>query len=313
MQKISIGIDIGGTNTSLGLITQSGSIIKKINFKTNQFETVDDFVFEISLKINQLLKNTTENYELKGIGIGAPNGNYFTGCIENAVNLKWKGIIPVVYMLKNIFNTEIILTNDANAAAIGEHRYGCAKEINDFIFITLGTGLGGGIFTNGHIVNGFNGLAGEIGHTVYDINGRQCGCGRKGCLETYVSATGIVNTAKEFILKTNISLLNKFDINNLTSKDVYDSALENDELALEIFEYTGKILGMKLAELVTILNPEAIILFGGLVSSGNFINEPTKKYLDQYTKSTYSYNVKLLMSELVENEAAILGAAALLE
>jgi glucokinase len=249
---------------------------------------------------------------VKGIGIGAPNGNYYTGSIEFAPNLAWKGVIPLAEMLDKRMKLPVVLTNDANAAAIGEMLYGAAKGMTNFIVITLGTGLGSGIVVNGELLYGHDGFAGELGHTIVDPEGRTCGCGRKGCLETYASATGIVRTVIEMLDKVDKpSILRKANTNKLQSKDVFLAAQQGDQLALDAFEYTGKILGLKLADAIAFSSPEAIILFGGLAKAGDYIFTPTKKYMEHFLLAIYKNKVKLLPSLLKKENSAVLGAAAL--
>lgn len=305
----SVGIDIGGTNCVLGIVDQMGQIVFEHKLRTTEYELVEQFV-EASYEIlhPELLKIGYVN--CKGIGIGAPNGNFYKGTVEFAPNLLWKGVLPLRTLFTERFEVNVVVTNDANAAAIGEMTYGVAKGMRDFIMVTLGTGVGSGFVANGKMIYGHDAFAGELGHVIAIRDGRECGCGRKGCLETYTSATGIVRTAKEFIQKENYSsiLASKSD---LTSKDIFDAATQNDKLALDIFEYTGKILGQTLADAVAITSPEAIILFGGLAQAGKFIFEPTSKYLEANLLKIYQGKVKLLPSSLKESDAAILGAASL--
>ncbi len=307
--QYSIGIDIGGTNSVMGIVDKKGMILFEDEVVTKNYPDINDFIDAIYSKlVPEINKLGIENF--KGIGIGAPNGNYYNGSIEFAPNLIWKGIIPLAQLFQKKFNLESAVTNDANAAAIGEMMYGAAKGMNDFIMVTLGTGVGSGFVANGKMIYGHDGFAGELGHTIAIRDGRICGCGRKGCLETYTSATGIVRTAHEFLeTKADESLLR--NIESLTSKDIYEAALKNDKLALEIFDYTGKILGQSLADAVAITSPEAIILFGGLAQAGHFIFDPVKKYLEEYLLVIYKNKIKLLPSELKESDVAILGAAAL--
>jgi len=301
--KIAVGIDIGGTNTVLGLVDQHGNILFRDLVKTTDFPDPQNFISVISERIKSLLNSG--DLQLEGIGIGAPNGNYFNGTIEFAPNLKWKGIVPLVNLFKEHFDVPVFLTNDANAAAMGEKIYGGAKEMKDFIFITLGTGVGSGIVANGHLVYGHDGFAGEIGHVIVDFNGRPCGCGRKGCLETYCSAGGIVTTMNELIQQEGI------EGKEWTSKSIYEAAMKGDTLAIHTFEITGEILGKALANSVAYTSPEAIFLFGGLAQAGELIFEPTKQFLEDNLLEIYKGKVKLLSSSLPEADAAILGASAL--
>lgn len=312
MQKLTIGIDIGGTNISYGVVTQDGEVKLKESFPIKEFNNVNKFVDYLSERIKHSLDGLSSDYALAGVGIGAPNGNYYRGTIEHAPNLKWKGIIPLAKILQNKINIPVYLTNDANAAAIGEMIYGGAKNMKNFIMITLGTGLGSGFVANGQLILGHDGFAGEFGHTTVFHDGRECGCGKKGCLETYVSATGIKRTVVKLLSKAKIdSVLRDYSYNNITSEQIYKAAMNGDELAIEAFDFTGKILGMKLADAITIVSPEAIFLSGGLANAGKLIFEPTQKYMEEYNFPIYKNKVRLLSSTLPENDSAILGAAAL--
>ena len=250
---------------------------------------------------------------IKGIGIGAPNGNYYSGTIEFAPNLPWKGVIPLAAMFEERLGIPTALTNDANAAGIGEMTYGAARGMKDFIMITLGTGVGSGIVINGQMVYGHDGFAGELGHTIIRReNGRLCGCGRHGCLETYCSATGVARSAREFLTKsTEPSLLRDIPAENITSKDVYDAAVKGDKIAQDIFEFTGTILGEALADFIAFSSPEAIVLFGGLAKAGDYIFKPIQKAIDDNVLNIYKGKTKLLASELKDSDAAVLGASAL--
>lgn len=312
MKELSIGIDIGGTNTVIGLVDREGNFRAENSIRTDEYKDIEPYIEALTNAINESLKSVTENYVLKGIGIGAPNGNFYTGCIEFAPNLNWKGVIPLVKLLNKNFHVPIALTNDANAAAMGEMIYGAAKNMRDFIVITLGTGLGSGIVVNGNLVYGHDGFAGEVGHTIYDPEGRLCGCGRKGCLETYASATGIKKTVLEMLGKPGaVSSLSSVPENEITSKKIYEAAAAGDKLALEAFDFTARILGLKLADSVAYLSPEAIFLFGGLALSGDFILKPTKKYMEENLLKIFQNKVKLEISGLMGKNAAVLGAAGL--
>ncbi|MBN2174557.1 MAG: ROK family protein [Bacteroidales bacterium] len=313
MKKVAIGIDIGGTNTVLGLVDQEGHVLTRHAIPT---ETHPDYKIYMNLltgAIRNLIDTGGKNLEIAGIGVGAPNGNYYNGTIEFAPNLKFKGIVPVVDVLKESFDYPfIILTNDANAAAIGEMIYGGAKGMRDFIMITLGTGVGSGIVVNGEMVYGHDGFAGEIGHTIVDPNGRDCGCGRQGCLETYTSAPGIKRTVFELLSQMiEPSILREVSYEKLSAKMIDEAARKGDVIALEAFEYTGEILGLKLADAVAHTSPEAIFLFGGLAQAGELIFEPTRRYMEEMMLNIYKNKVKLLPSELPPGDAAILGASAL--
>ena len=307
-KQLAIGIDIGGTNTVFGLVDDSGNCLAQDSIKTGDYPLVDDFVAHVSKCLKELM-SVHLDAEIIGMGIGAPNGNYYTGTIDFAPNLKWEGIVHLVDLFKEHFKFPVYLTNDANAAAIGERIYGAAKGVDDFIMVTLGTGLGSGFVVNGNLVYGHDGFAGELGHTIVEKNGRDCGCGRKGCLETYASASGIVRTAKEFLANSENSLLS--GLNEITSKSIAEAALKGDQLALDIFDYTADKLGFSLANTVAISSPKLIVLFGGLAQSGDLIIKPTKKYMEEYLLNIYQNKVDIVPSKLNASDAAILGASAL--
>lgn len=308
-----VGIDIGGTNTVFGIVDARGTIIASGSIKTNKFNEVEDYVNELHTELFCLLEQNNATDKIMGIGVGAPNGNYFNGTIEFAPNLPWRGVIPLAQMLTDRFGIPVSLTNDANAAAIGEMTYGAARGLKDFIMITLGTGVGSGIVVNGQLVYGHDGFAGELGHVIVrPNNGRLCGCGRTGCLEAYTSATGVARTAREFLeVRNDPSSLRQIPIQDITSKDVYDAAITGDKLALEIFDYTGKILGEAFANFIAFSSPKAIILFGGLAKAGDLILKPIKEAMDRNTLNIYKGKVKIMFSELKESDAAVLGASAL--
>jgi len=307
--QLVAGIDIGGTNTVFGLVDSAGNILFKEAVTTADFALPENLVAEISEQIEKYFLEFSENYELAAVGIGAPNGNYFKGTIELAANLKWKGIIPLAKLFSDRLNCKVILTNDANAAAIGEMVFGGAKGMKDFIFITLGTGVGSGIVVNGGMVYGHDSFAGEIGHVIMFPDGRQCGCGRKGCLETYCSATAIKRTYSDLLLRNN----GKSDIVGkvFDAKYIYDRAVSGDRDAIEAFNYTGDILGLALANSVAYTSPQAIFLFGGLALAGDFIFKPTIESFEKNLLNIYKNKIKILPSQLSENDAAILGAASL--
>jgi glucokinase len=276
--------------------------------KMKDCPTVEIFLEKVDALMGDYF--TTNRKEILGIGVGAPNGNFYTGTIDFAPNLPWKGQIPLAQLLHDKFGIRVMLTNDANAAAIGEMVYGAAKGMKDFVMVTLGTGVGSGFVANGELIYGHDGFAGELGHTNAVRDGRQCGCGKKGCLETYTSATGIVKTVKEFLARdAKASLLR--NIENVTSKDIFDAAEKGDALALEIFDYTGKILGQSLADVVAIMSPKAIVLFGGLAGAGKYIFEPTKKYMEDNLLKIWKGKIRIIPSELKESDAAVLGASSL--
>lgn len=313
MKEAAIGIDIGGTNTAFGLVDMEGNIYANQSISTQIHNDFNLYLKDLTAIIDETINSLSEKFIVKGIGVGAPNGNYYKGTIDFAPNLKWKGIIPVVAKLKKYYDyPAIVLTNDANAAAIGEMIYGRAKGMKDFIVITLGTGLGSGIVVNGELVYGHDGFAGEIGHIIVEAEGRQCQCGRIGCLETYASATGIKTTTIELLSNTNEeSILRMISEKDLTAKLIGDAANNGDNLAKKAFEYTGKMLGFALANSVAHLSPEAIFLFGGLAQAGDLIFSPTKKFMEKNLLNIFRNKVKLLPSGLPGADAAILGASAL--
>lgn len=308
-----VGIDIGGTNTVFGVVDARGTIIDSGSIKTAKHDKVEDYVNELYGQLFTLLEKNDVVDKIAGIGVGAPNGNYFNGTIEFAPNLPWRGVLPLAQMLTDRFGIPVALTNDANAAAIGEMTYGAARGLKDFIMITLGTGVGSGIVVNGQLVYGHDGFAGELGHVIVKPgNGRLCGCGRSGCLEAYTSATGVARTAREFLeMRKDNSLLRQIPIQDITSKDVYDAAIAGDQLAKDIFDYTGDILGEAFANFTAFSSPEAIILFGGLAKAGDLIMKPIQESMERNMLNIYKNKVKLLFSELKESDAAVLGASAL--
>ena len=307
-----VGIDIGGTNTVFGIVDARGTIVASSSIKTGAYAEIEEYVDAVCQNLLPLIVANGGVDKVKGIGIGAPNGNFYSGTIEFAPNLPWKGVIPLATMFEERLGIPTALTNDANAAAIGEMTYDAARGMKDFIMITLGTGVGSGIVINGQLVYGHDGFAGELGHVIIRRDGRQCGCGRKGCLETYCSATGVTRSAREFLTSsTEPSLLRAIPAENITSKDVYDAAVKGDKLALDIFEFTGQILGEAIADFIAFSSPEAIILFGGLAKSGEYIFKPIQKAIDENILTIYKGKTKLLMSELKDADAAVLGASAL--
>jgi glucokinase len=311
MEKRVIGIDIGGTFTKFGFVCENGTLTNEGSICTDKFPRIEDFLAELHSKTRTIIEK--ENYEILGIGVGAPNGNFYTGKIEFAPNLLWKGVVDLGGLLKKIFNVPVIVTNDANAAALGELIYGGGKGMKDFLMITLGTGLGSGFVVDGKIVYGHDGFAGELGHTVSVPEGRQCACGKKGCLETYVSASGIKRTMYKMIAsEIEESELRNVSFHDLDAKMITDAALKGDPLAIKAFDYTGKMLGIKLADAVAHTSPEAIFLFGGLSLAGDLIFEPTRKYMDYYLLPVYRNKIKLLPSALQGKNIAVLGAGALI-
>ncbi|MFM8592744.1 MAG: ROK family protein [Sphingomonadales bacterium] len=315
MKKFAVGIDIGGTNTKFGIVDKEGTILTQGRMLTNEKETVQGFIESLYQHLYPMIEKAGGPHQFAGIGIGAPNGNYYTGNIEHAANLKWKGIVPLAAMIQERFGMAVKLTNDANAAAAGEQQYGCAKGMRDFITITLGTGVGSGIFINGKIVLGHDGFAGELGHTIIRPGGRlHSGTGIRGPLEAYASATGVRETALEMLANnpTKKSLLRDFKPEELTSEKVYDCAIKGDEIAKEIFEFTGQLLGEALANFVMFSSPEAIVLFGGLTKAGDLILNPTRNAMEANLVQVFKNKVKLVFSNLKEADAAILGASALI-
>ena len=308
-----VGIDIGGTNTVFGIVDARGSILASGSIKTQKYAEINDYVNDLSNELVRLLEQENVKDQIEGIGIGAPNANYFTGNIEHAPNLPWKGIVPLAQMLKEKIGIPVAITNDANAAAIGEMTYGAARGMKDFIMITLGTGVGSGIVINGQLVYGHDGFAGELGHVIVRrTNGRQCGCGRTGCLETYASATGVARTAREFLeIRKDPSSLRNLPIPDITSKDVYDAAVSGDKLAQEIFEFTGTLLGEAFADFAVFSSPKAFILFGGLVKSGELIMRPIREAMEKNMLNIFKNKIQVIPSELKESDAAVLGASAL--
>ncbi len=307
-----IGIDLGGTNTVFGIVDARGNVIRSGSIKTNTHPEIQDYLDELCGSIENMIAMENAQDKIHGVGVGAPNGNYYTGSIDFAPNLNWKGKIPLAHMLSERLNLPVALTNDANAAAIGEMTYGAARGLRDFIVITLGTGVGSGIVIGGNLVYGHDGFAGELGHVIIRRNGRICGCGRRGCVETYCSATGVARTAREYLeIRNDDSLMREIDPEEITSKDVYDAAIQGDKLALEIFESTGAILGEALADAVAFSSPEAIILFGGLTKAGDLLTEPIKRHMELNLLNIYKGKVKILLSELKDSDAAVLGASAL--
>lgn len=314
MNKVSIGVDIGGTNTVFGIVDQTGKVLADGHIASPKKDNPDEFVADLANAIKKLMK-TVSDVEFSGIGIGAPNGNFYKGTIEHAANLPFKGVVPFVDLLKKHFPDmdNISLTNDANAAAIGEMIYGGAKGMKNFVMATLGTGLGSGIVVNGELLYGHDGFAGELGHITVSPEGRECGCGQFGHLETYCSATGMVRTAFELLAHHNAkdSLLADKSFNQLTSKDIYDAAVKDDEIAKTVFEITGDILGQALADTVHICSPEAIFLFGGPTAAGDLLFRPTIESMESHLMPIFKNKIKILPSKLKMGDAAIVGASAL--
>ncbi|GAB3423333.1 ROK family protein [Niabella aquatica] len=311
-KEMVIGIDIGGTNTKFGLVNHRGLIFDKGDIRTDAYPTIEEYVDALHFALRPLLSKFEKEYHFKGIGMGAPNGNFYTGCIEYAPNLPWKGTIQIADLISKKFDIPCILTNDANAAAVGEMMYGAARGMKDFIMITLGTGVGSGIVCNGQIVYGHDGFAGELGHVIVRPGGRKhYSTGAQGSLEAYCSATGITVTAKKLRAENPDSLLNDIPEEQIDSKSVFDAAQKGDATAIEVFRYTGQILGEALANFIMFSSPEAIILFGGVIKAGDYIMNPTKEHMEKNLLPIFQNKVKLVFSELKEADAAILGASAL--
>ncbi len=312
MTEVVLGIDIGGTNTKYGFVDKKGTIFHQESIDTRTFATYKDLAIALHERAETLLSQEHENLTLVGIGIGAPNGNFYNGTIEFAPNLSWKGIIPIASISIETFNVPSYLTNDANAAAIGEMIYGGARGMKDFVVITLGTGVGSGFVVNGKLMYGHDGFAGEFGHITAFPNGRLCGCGRHGCLETYASATGICLTVRE-LMKDPLYEDSPLQSNpeNFTALDVTEAGLKGDALALKAFDNVAQVLGANLANVVAITSPEAVFMFGGLAQAGDILLVPIKKYMEDNLLKIFQNKVKILPSLLSGSNAAILGAAAL--
>ena len=313
-QDLVIGIDVGGQTAKCGVVDARGNIIAQTVISSENTDNADAFVASLAEALNRIVAEAKAEGLIRGIGVGIPNGNFYTGEVENAVNLTWAkgGHIPFAKMLQEQMNgIPVSLTNDANAAAMGEMTYGAARGMKNFIMITLGTGVGSGIVINGEVVYGHDGFAGELGHTcAVRHNGRRCNCGKEGCLETYASATGVARTAREWLdMSDEPSSLRSLD--NIKSKNVYEAAKEGDKLSLRVFEYTGRIRGEKFADFIEFSAPEAIVLFGGLARAREFLEEPIRKAMDENVIPLWRGKVKLVFSQLKESDAAILGASAL--
>ena len=308
-----VGIDVGGQTSKIGVVDARGTVLAQTVIRTDTYDTVDPYIAELAAAVKKVIAEAGVEGQVRGIGVGAPNGNYYTGTIENAPNLVWgRQRVEFAKLLSEAMGgLPVALTNDANAAAVGEMTYGAARGMKNFIMITLGTGVGSGIVINGEVVYGHDGFAGELGHTIaVRGNGRTCGCGRSGCLEAYCSAMGVARTAREWLeLSDEPSLLRGLD--TIASKDVYDAAKEGDKLALKVFEYTGKILGRSLADFIAFSAPEAIVLFGGLARAKEFLTEPILESMNANVLNLWKNKVELVYSQLKESDAAILGASAL--
>ena len=314
MQKpYVLGLDMGGTNSVLGVVDARGHVLGRTSIKTQAYRDINDYVNVLYEEAEKIIEPLGGMEMVRGIGAGVPNGNFYTGYIQEAMNLPWQ-TVPFAKLVSERFGLPCRITNDANAAAMGEMTYGAAKGMKNFIMITLGTGVGSGIVIDGNVVYGHDGFAGELGHTtaVRGENARPCNCGKMGCLEAYASATGVARTAKEILTSTTKeTLLRKLDVDNITSKDVYDAAEQGDEVAKEIFDFTGTILGQQLADFIAFSAPEAIVLFGGLTKSGDWIKRPIEEAMNKNVLPLWKNKVKVLFSDLKEADAAVLGASAL--
>ncbi|GAB4310844.1 MAG: ROK family protein [Bacteroidales bacterium] len=313
MNSIAIGIDIGGTNTLVGAVDKEGNVIARHSFPTHTHSDYTIYLNQLVDEIRKMLGQVSGDISVEGIGVGAPNGNYYNGTIEFAPNLNFEGVVPVISYLQKHFDYPVqVLTNDANAAAVGEMVYGGARGMKDFIMITLGTGVGSGIVSGGKLLYGSDGFAGEIGHTIYDPDGRECGCGRRGCLETYTSAGGLKRTVFELLADSRTeSALRAIPYDELSAHDIDKAARQGDPIARKAFDITGKILAVKLADAVAHTSPEAIFIFGGVAQARELLFEPLTKYFEQMLLTVYKGHVKIHPSALPPGDAAILGAAAL--
>ncbi|MEY4051206.1 MAG: ROK family protein [Chitinophagia bacterium] len=314
MDSFVAGVDIGGTGTKFGIVDNLGNVLSSDTMSTKGHADIQAYIDELYDKLMILIDKVGGVGRIKGIGVGAPNGNVYTGTIEYAPNLPWKGIIPLAKLIQDKFKLPVKLTNDANAAAVGEMTYGAAKGMRDFILIALGTGVGSGIVANGELIYGHDGMAGELGHTIIIPDGRiHPGTGKKGSLESYASATGVAKSAVEILNNTDRpSSLRSIPIDKIDSKAVFEAATAGDEVAKEVFEYTGRILGISLANFVMFSSPEAIILFGGLTKAGDLILKPTREHMEANLIEVFQNKIKILVSHLKESDAAILGASALM-
>jgi len=311
-----IGIDLGGTTTKFGIVDRNANIKFGEPFDTLTYANAEDYINDLGKAVNNLIEKNNLKDQINGIGIGVPNGNRNDGTVKDAANIPWtKGVlVPVTALLGELTGLPCKLDNDANVALMGEMTYGAAKDLNNFIMLMLGTGLGGGIFSNGQLVAGHNGFAGELGHIrVVRENGRRCGCGRYGCLETYASATGVAFTARELLLlqPERDSLLRKIVDSPITSFNVYEAACEGDELAIEVFNFTGRILGEAICDFIAFSDPETVILSGGLAAAKDFLQKPLEKAIDDNVCFVYKGKTKIQFSQLKGEKAAILGASAL--
>lgn len=312
-KSLVIGLDLGGTNSVFGVVDSKGEIIATTSIKTQAYPSVDQYIMESVKAIKQIAEQVGGMEKIRAMGIGAPCGNYYKGTIEHAANLVWaKGIVPLANMFVNELGIPVVVTNDAKAAAMGEMKYGVAVGMNNFVELTLGTGVGSGIVANGQLIYGFDGFAGELGHMIVEPNGRPCGCGRKGCLETYCSATGVVRTAIAMLEESSeTTSLRDIATDKLTSYEVYKAAMAGDTMAQEVFKQTGRRIGIACANIATFLSPEAFIFFGGLAQAGELLLRPIEEAYNENVLSLYKGKARFLMSGLDGAKAAILGASAI--
>lgn len=311
--EVVLGIDIGGTFTKIGLVDRSGSVHFEDEISTLGYDTIEEYIRALQKHVMQSLEQIERSFSLLGIGVGAPNGNFYEGTIENAPNLEWKGRIEFVKLMEDQFHLPVLVTNDANAAALGEMLFGAAGDLKNFVMITLGTGLGSGLVVNGDVVYGHDGFAGELGHVLVYDHGRQCGCGKRGCLEAYVSATGIKRTVYELMAEENIeSDFRKIPFSKLKPKHITALAEKGDPIAIKAFERTGYLLGRALADTVAHISPARIFIFGGLAKAGNWIIDPSKKSMEEHLLPIYRKKIDIVPSALLKKNIAVLGASALI-
>lgn len=312
-KSLVIGLDLGGTNSVFGVVDSKGEIIATTSIKTQAYPSVDQYIMESVKAIKQIAEQVGGMEKIRAMGIGAPCGNYYKGTIEHAANLVWaKGIVPLANMFVNELGIPVVVTNDAKAAAMGEMKYGVAVGMTNFVELTLGTGVGSGIVANGQLIYGFDGFAGELGHMIVEPDGRPCGCGRKGCLETYCSATGVVRTAIAMLEESpEATSLRDIATDKLTSYEVYKAAMAGDAMAQEVFKQTGRRIGIACANIATFLSPEAFIFFGGLAQAGELLLRPIEEAYNENVLSLYKGKARFLMSGLDGAKAAILGASAI--
>ena len=312
-KSLVIGLDLGGTNSVFGVVDSKGEIIATTSIKTQAYPSVDQYIMESVKAVKQIAEQVGGMEKIRAMGIGAPCGNYYKGTIEHSANLVWaKGIVPLANMFVNELGIPVVVTNDAKAAAMGEMKYGVAVGMNNFVELTLGTGVGSGIVANGQLIYGFDGFAGELGHMIVEPDGRPCGCGRKGCLETYCSATGVVRTAIAMLEESSeTTSLRDIATDKLTSYEVYKAAMAGDTMAQEVFKQTGRRIGIACANIATFLSPEAFIFFGGLAQAGELLLRPIEEAYNENVLSLYKGKARFLMSGLDGAKAAILGASAI--